>query len=67
MRFLAKNNLPLQENWYGVTAAICCFSCGKGFLISQSLHRKGRSGPKCGLTHATVTRTEVRIEETRPK
>ena len=63
MRSLDKNNLALQEDWYGNNAAICCASCGKVFLVSQILHRKGRSCPKCGLTHATVTRTKVEIEE----
>jgi uncharacterized paraquat-inducible protein A len=63
MRFLDKNNLSLQEDWYSNNAAVCCFSCGKVFLVSQILHRKGRSCPKCGLTHATVTRTEVVIDE----
>ena len=67
MRFLDKNNLPLNEDWYGNHAAITCSACGKVFLVSQILHRKGRSCPKCGLTHATVTRTEVRVEENRPK
>ncbi len=63
MRSLDKNNLPLEEDWYGNNAAICCAACRKVFLVSQILHRKGRSCPKCGLTHATVTRTEVQIEE----
>ncbi len=63
MRSLDKNNLPLKEDWYGNNAAICCGACGKVFLVSQILHRKGRACPKCGLTHATVTRSEVQIEE----
>ncbi len=64
MRFLDKNNLSLKEDWYGNNAAICCSSCGKVFFVSQILHRKGRACPKCGLTHATISRTEVAISET---
>ena len=63
MRFLDKANLGLREDWYGNNAAICCGSCGKVFLVSQILHRKGRSCPQCGLTHATVSRAEVAITE----
>lgn len=63
MRFFDKNNLALKEDWYGNNAAVCCSACGKVFLVSQVLHRKGRACPKCGLTHATVTRTQVQIEE----
>ncbi|MBB5060526.1 Zn finger protein HypA/HybF involved in hydrogenase expression [Granulicella aggregans] len=63
MRFLDKNNLSLREDWYGNNAAICCYACGKVFLVSQILHRKGRSCPQCGLTHALVKGAEVAIEE----
>lgn len=63
MRYLDKSALGLHEDWYGNNAAICCTSCGKVFLVSAVLHRKGRSCPACGLCSATVTKSQVAITE----
>jgi Zn finger protein HypA/HybF involved in hydrogenase expression len=54
MRSLDKNALGKDEDWYGNNAAIACPECGKVFLSSQVLHRKGRPCPQCGKFRLTV-------------
>ncbi len=63
MRTLDKNNLGPDEDWYGNNAAVRCFHCGKVFLSSQILHRKGRACPQCGLCKVTVTKQAVEVSE----
>jgi isoaspartyl peptidase/L-asparaginase-like protein (Ntn-hydrolase superfamily) len=63
MRYLDKNNLGQHEDWYGTNAAVSCTSCGKVFIVSATLHRKGRKCPACGLCIATATKQQVAISE----
>ena len=65
MRFLDKNNLGHDEDWYGNNVAVRCFACGKVFLASQVLHRKGRTCPAvdCGKTVVRFTRAGVTVSE----
>jgi hypothetical protein len=63
MRLLDKDNLTLGEDWYGNNAAVTCFACGKVFLTSQILHRKGRSCPKCGECKVMFTKQGVEVSE----
>ena len=63
MRSLSKHSLALQEDWYGNNAAIPCYACGKVFLVSQVLHRKGRACPQCGVTRALVTKSRCIVTE----
>ncbi len=63
MRELNKQNLALNEDWYGDTAAIPCFACGKVFLVSKILHRKGRACPACGRTRALLARSRCLVTE----
>ncbi len=63
MRQLDKNNLALTEDWYGDSAAITCHACGKVFLVSKILHRKGRACPKCGVTRALVAGSRCLVTE----
>jgi hypothetical protein len=63
MRYLDKSNLGHLEDWYGTNAAVSCTSCGKVFIVSAVLHRKGRACPACGLCTATVTKQQVAITE----
>jgi hypothetical protein len=61
MRYLDKATLGQFEDWYGNNAAVQCTSCGKVFIVSAVLHRKGRSCPICGKRAATVTKQQVSI------
>jgi DNA-directed RNA polymerase subunit RPC12/RpoP len=63
MRFLDKENLAKSEDWYGNNAAVTCFSCGKVFLTSQILHRKGRTCPECGQCKVMFTKAGVSVSE----
>ena len=63
MRTLDKSNLGHGEDWYGNNAAVTCFSCGKVFLTSQVLHRKGRACPNCGKCKVLVKSSEVEVSE----
>ncbi len=63
MRFLDKNNLGPDEDWYGNNAAVRCAHCGKVFLSSQVLHRKGRVCPGCGKTKVLVLKHEVQVTD----
>ena len=40
-----------------------CFKCGKVFLTSQILHRKGRACPQCGACKVLFTKTGVSVSE----
>ncbi len=63
MRFLDKNNLGDDEDWYGNSAAVRCYACGKVFLTSQVLHRKGRACPRCGKCRVMFTKRGVEVSE----
>jgi hypothetical protein len=65
MRFLDKEHLAQNEDWYGNNAAVTCFACGKVFLTSQILHRKGRACPTqgCGKTKVMFTKEGVSVSE----
>ncbi len=63
MRFLDKSSLGLDEDWYGNTAAVRCFLCGKVFVTSSVLHRKGRACPQCGSCRVVFTKEGVRVSE----
>jgi len=63
MRFLNKEDLALGEDWYGNNAAVTCLHCGKVFLTSQILHRKGRACPKCGVCKVAFTKQGVTVSE----
>ena len=63
MRELNKQNLALTEDWYGNNAAITCFACSKVFLVSQILHRKGRTCPVCGVTRALLVKSRCLVTE----
>ena len=63
MRYLDKAALGQFEDWYGNNAAIQCTSCGKVFIVSSVLHRKGRSCPACGVCRAMITKQQVSISE----
>jgi hypothetical protein len=62
MRYLDKAALGQFEDWYGNNAAVQCTACGKVFIVSAVLHRKGRSCP-VGKSTATVTKQQVSITE----
>ena len=64
VRTLDKNNLGPDEDWYGNNAAVRCHACGKVFLTSQVLHRKGRACPACGRSKVTFTKEGVQVSET---
>ena len=69
VRLLDKNNLGADEDWYGNNAAVRCRACGKVFLTSQVLHRKGRTCPGlsaeqgCGRTTVQFTKLGVEVSE----
>ena len=63
MRLLDKENLALGEDWYGTNVATTCFGCGKVFITSQVLHRKGRACPVCGKCKVMFTKTGVSVSE----
>lgn len=63
VRLLDKNNLSKDEDWYGNNAAVRCFACGKVFLTSQILHRKGRACPTCGACKVVFTKQGVEVSE----
>ncbi len=63
MRTLDKSNLAQNEDWYGNTAAVTCWSCGKVFLTSQILHRKGRACPQCGKCKVAFDKGTVTVSE----
>ncbi len=63
MRELDKNDLALTEDWYGDNAAVTCYACGKVFLVSKILHRKGRACPRCGVTRALVAKSRCVVTE----
>ena len=69
VRLLDKNNLGADEDWYGNNAAVRCGFCGKVFLTSQILHRKGRACPGlsgeqgCGRTTVQFTKAGVEVTE----
>ena len=48
------NKLTKNEDWVGNNAAFTCPQCGKVFLVSGFIHRKGRPCPKCGSAHGKV-------------
>jgi len=60
---LDKENLAQGEDWYGNTAAVTCFGCGKVFITSQVLHRRGRACPVCGKTKVIFTKQGVSVSE----
>ncbi len=61
MRLLDKQNLGKDEDWFGNNAAVTCFACGKVFISSQVLHRRGRACPVCGKCKVTVTKQQVTV------
>lgn len=63
MRMLNKAELAQGEDWYGNNAAVTCFGCGKVFLTSQVLNRKGRACPKCGCCKVVFTKNGVSVSE----
>ena len=63
MRELNKANLALTEDWYGDTAAVPCYACGKVFVVSKILHRKGRACPACGVTRALIAKSRCLVTE----
>ncbi len=63
MRELNKQNLALTDDWYGDTAAITCHACGKVFVVSKILHRKGRACPACGVTRALLAKSRCLVTE----
>ncbi len=63
VRLLDKNNLGPDEDWYGNNAAVRCYACGKVFLTSHILHRKGRACPRCGQCRVLFTKTGVEVSE----
>ncbi len=63
MRLLNKEDLAQGEDWYGNNAAVTCFACGKVFLTSQVLHRKGRACPRCGKCKVMFTKAGVEVSE----
>ena len=63
MRFLSKDSLSPQEDLYGNNAAVTCYACGKVFLTSQVLHRKGRACPQCGACKVMFTKQGVAVSE----
>jgi peptide subunit release factor 1 (eRF1) len=63
VRELTKDTLALTEDWYGDNAAITCFACGKVFLVSRILHRKGRACPACGTARAIIVRSRCFVTE----
>ena len=63
MRDLDKQNLALNEDWYGDTAAVTCHACAKVFVVSRILHRKGRACPVCGVTRALIAKSRCLVTE----
>ena len=63
MRTLNKAELAKDEDWYGNNAAVTCFSCGKVFLTSQVLNRKGRACPECGRCKVVFKDGAVSVSE----
>ena len=63
MRFLSKESLGTQEDLYGNNAAVTCYACGKVFLTSQVLHRKGRACPQCGACKVMFTKQGGAVSE----
>ena len=44
---LDTDDLPLNADWEGNNAAFTCTACGKVFIVSGLVHKKGRRCPKC--------------------
>jgi uncharacterized protein (DUF983 family) len=44
----------LTEDVYGNNAAATCPSCGKVYVVSEFLDKKGRKCPKCGRSAVIV-------------
>ena len=63
MRYLDKSALGLTEDWYGDNAAVSCTSCGKVFIVSAVLNRKGRACPSCGKCLVKVSKQQVSVSE----
>jgi Zn finger protein HypA/HybF involved in hydrogenase expression len=54
-RNLNPNELLLSEDWEGNNIAVTCPACGKVYIVSSMLHRKGRACPNCGRSKGTVS------------
>ncbi len=63
MRLLDKRKLGPHEDWYGNNAAVTCYACGKVFLTSQVLNRKGRACPEFGACKVVFTKQGVAVSE----
>jgi DNA-directed RNA polymerase subunit RPC12/RpoP len=63
MRMLNKAELAKGDDWYGNNAAVTCFGCGKVFLTSLILNRKGRACPECGRCKVIFTKSGVSVSE----
>ncbi|MCH8275624.1 MAG: hypothetical protein IH851_12635 [Armatimonadetes bacterium] len=53
-RELKPEQLASDEDWHGNNAGFCCPVCGKVFLVSALLDKKGRSCPACGKSTGYV-------------
>jgi predicted RNA-binding Zn-ribbon protein involved in translation (DUF1610 family) len=48
-KVLDPNNLGMDEDWEGNNAAFRCPHCGKVYIVSGTIHRRGgRRCPSCG-------------------
>ncbi len=56
-RFLDGKSLGQSEDWVGNNAAITCpnEACGKVYLVSGMMHKKGRECPACGQSKVFAT------------
>lgn len=54
VRELDADNLRKDEDCAGNNAAFTCPKCGKVFLVSGMIHKKGRQCPSCGKSTARI-------------
>lgn len=60
-RDLEKDALGADEDWIGNGAAFKCPVCGKIYIVSAFLNRKGRACPSCGRSRGSVSKWSARI------
>lgn len=52
---------PLIIDHHGNNYVVACIDCGKPYLLSGFIHRKGRDCPHCGKTRAILNRADKTV------
>ena len=62
IRNLTKNNLSLDEDWYGNNAAVTCPMCRQVFVVSGFINKGRRECPRCQKSTAEITDEQVKVD-----